>query len=256
MKKYLKRRDVCPLCGNQRISTLYSVDYQSPDIKGYLTAFYEQQGIFEHEYLEDASYTLCECEECGFLFQQEIPGNELSERIYEHWISPQIALEQELHKLDLKQFRYFSNDLLKVVHSFQKPMREIAVLDFGMGWGTTLQILKSMGCSVFVLEISESRIAYATANGITVLSWEQMKSMQFDYIHTYQVFEHLENPRVTFSELLDCLGRVDTFVSQFPMAVISGKLSNNCVGKQRISTALTIERLTHWSISIVSHTEP
>jgi SAM-dependent methyltransferase len=194
MNQHFIIRETCPLCQSSNFQVFYKEAYAFPDLKEFLAEFYNNQGIFEFQYLEDAEYQLCECLDCGFVFQQLVPDEFLGDRIYEHWISSEYAFELEKTKQDMHQFWNFAFDFSRVVYHLHKPPRDISVLDFGMGWGTILQIYKSMGCEVVGCEIADSRIAYAAQNGIKNLKIDEMPSKAFDYIHAYQIFEHIEEP--------------------------------------------------------------
>jgi SAM-dependent methyltransferase len=208
LNTYLETRQTCPICKNnspQSLTVLYETGYEDPELKKFLTDFYRNQGMIEYQYLEEARYTLVKCEQCGLIFQQAVPGAFLAERIYEHWISPASAFEIELTKQTVGEFWNFVTDFTKVIIYLDKPPSDISVFDFGMGWGTTLSILKSMGCKVYGNELAQSRIEYAKANGITNLSNQELESMTFDYIHAYQVFEHVHNPLEALQTLVGLL---------------------------------------------------
>jgi SAM-dependent methyltransferase len=205
MSPYTVERQCCPLCDSEKLLTLYDIDYEDPNLKHFLSEFYNAQGMIEFQYLEGARYTKLKCQECGFLFQREIPGGFLAERLYEHWISPESAYKIELSKWDIGQFWNFASDFTKVLLHFHRPTSEINVFDFGMGWGTSLNILKSMGCKVYGNEIAPSRVKYAQANGIKNLDDNELQSMTFDYIHAYQVFEHINDPRQALKKLVRLL---------------------------------------------------
>ena len=73
----------------ENFRTIYQSEYDKPPIKDYLEDFYSPQGMVEFEYLEGASYVLCECNVCGLIFQRDIPNDSLMERLYERWIDPE-----------------------------------------------------------------------------------------------------------------------------------------------------------------------
>lgn len=205
MNHYLEIRQACPLCFGKNFTFLYDVEYEEPELKKYLSEFYTNKGIIEYEYLEGAHYSLLKCQQCGLIFQKAIPGSFLASRLYDHWISPEISFKNRLSKLTIGEYWNFVSDFTKIISYLGKPASEISVFDFGMGWGTTLSILKSMGCKVYGNEIAQSRIDYAEAGGITNLKADMLQAMTFDYIHAYQVFEHVNNPRGELSNMVGLL---------------------------------------------------
>lgn len=248
MSHYTVERHECPLCSSNKFVTLYDIDYEAPNLKHFISDFYNSQGIIEYQYLEGARYTKLKCQECGFLFQREIPGDFLAERLYEHWISPESAYQIELSKMNIGQFWNFASDFTKVLLHFHKPTSEISVFDFGMGWGTSLNILKSMGCRVYGNEIAQSRIKYAEANGIKNLDDSELESMTFDYIHAYMVFEHVSNPRQALKKLVGLLNEDGLIRIAVPngnaMEKLVPTISWNEQGNAR-RRLLTVEPLEH-----------
>lgn len=74
------KREECPACTSKSFRTIYQSEYDKPPIKDYLEKFYSSQGMVEFEYLEGANYVLCDCNDCGLIFQKDIPNDSLMER--------------------------------------------------------------------------------------------------------------------------------------------------------------------------------
>ena len=63
-----------------------------------------------------------------------------------------------------------------------------------MGWGQLCQIAKCMGIDVYGIDHSPVNIDYAKRCGIKTVDLKEVKNMEFDFINTDQVFEHLTDP--------------------------------------------------------------
>jgi 2-polyprenyl-3-methyl-5-hydroxy-6-metoxy-1,4-benzoquinol methylase len=197
-------RAECPICGSDACQTIYQHAYTESPIKDYLIDFYSVQGKTEFKYLEGATYVLNECGMCGGIFQRDIPNDILMERLYEHWIDPQIiAVEEQKH--NLSYYTRYAQEIMQVISFLKKEPSTLSFFDFGMGWGKWALMAKAFGCNSFGTEISNERIAFAKSNGINVITWDQIPNQQFDFINTEQVFEHISQPLETLKYLMTAL---------------------------------------------------
>ncbi|WP_121357803.1 class I SAM-dependent methyltransferase [Flavisolibacter nicotianae] len=194
MNEHFTFRTNCPCCHAGSFRTLYESVLDSSPIKDYLNDFYSPQGGVEFAYLKDAVYRLCECTSCQAIFQQEIPNDTLLEKLYEEWLDPQLALLRHQKQDGLAYHRQHAEEIMQVIALLGKPPAQLHFLDFGMGWGQWALMAKAFGCTAYGTELSRERIAHARANGIHVITWEQLPRPQFDFINTEQVFEHLAAP--------------------------------------------------------------
>lgn len=202
--KWFKKRNKCPACASDRFKEIYKCRFDEDPIRRYLNDFYVPQGEVEFEYLDGASYILSECEHCGLIFQTEIPDDFLTERLYEHWINPEIVFQrQQQHKL--KYYSSFAQEIMQIISLLGKTPSSLQVLDFGMGWGKWALMAKAFGCNVCGTELSSRRAEHAEENGIRIISWEDISQYQFDFINTEQVFEHIPQPLETLRYLKTAL---------------------------------------------------
>jgi 2-polyprenyl-3-methyl-5-hydroxy-6-metoxy-1,4-benzoquinol methylase len=201
------RRQECPACASGHFRTIYQSQYDRPPIKDYLVDFYSPQGMVEFEYLEGATYILCECDACGLIFQRDIPNKSLMERLYEHWIDPQKAFSQHQEQDCLRYYSYYAQEIMQIIAYLGKDPSSLSLLDFGMGWGKWAGMAKAFGCDSFGVELSAERIQYAKLNGIKVINWDEIPQYRFDFINTEQVFEHVSEPLQTLRHLSSGLKR-------------------------------------------------
>jgi len=194
-------RDKCPACASGDFRTIYQSQYDKPPIRDYLAGFYSPRGMVEFEYLEGATYNLCECDVCGLIFQRDIPNESLMERLYEHWIDPRKSFTQHQEQDGLGCYAYYAQEIMQIIAYLGKGPPSLSFLDFGMGWGRWALMAKAFGCDSFGLELSAERIQHAKSNGIKVIEWGDIPRYRFDFINTASVFEHIPEPLQTLRHL-------------------------------------------------------
>lgn len=198
-------REKCPCCGASGGATLLDLAFCESPIRDYLVAFYSPQGGVEFDWLESARYTLVECSDCGLIYQKHIGGDALMARLYDRWIDPHKAFALHDGVLPPAHFIELGRQIGNVLDLLGKNPREVSCLDFGMGWGHWCRVARGFGCDVSGTELSEARIAYAKADGLRVITWDDIAKQQFDLINTEQVFEHLPEPFETLTYLARAL---------------------------------------------------
>ena len=196
-------RNRCPACKSKNIIIRYQIPYSNQSIKNHLVEFYSPQGGIEFEYLKNEKYILCDCKDCGIIFQKNIPNDILMERLYEHWIDPKMAFENRNMRFKINPDIYtnYAKEIITIGSCFKSSPSDTNFLDFGMGWGDWLLMANGLGYKSYGMELSKSRIKYAESRGIKVINWEQAKKLKFDFINTEQVFEHISEPLETLKSL-------------------------------------------------------
>ena len=197
-------RDECPVCVSKRLKTIYQSSFTKPPVSDYLEAFYSPQGV-EFEFLDGATYYLYECDTCGLIFQGEIPGEKLMERLYERWIDPQKALSSDKEQDDLRYYTYYAQEIMRIIAYFKQAPSSLSFFDFGMGWGKWALMVKAFGCDSSGSELSETRIQFARSNGLKVIQYDEISGNKFDFINADQVFEHIPDPLQTLCYLKTAL---------------------------------------------------
>jgi 2-polyprenyl-3-methyl-5-hydroxy-6-metoxy-1,4-benzoquinol methylase len=194
-------RRKCPVCASEQFKTIYKARYDEPPVRDYLVEFYSSQGIVEFEYLEGAFYTLCDCNQCHAVFQREIPGDALMERVYEHWIDPVRLAGGTQRRHGLDYYSGHAREITRLVAQLGGNPTSLDFLDFGMGWGEWALMAKALGCNVYGAELSRDRIENAKSMGIKIVTWDEIPGHSFDFINTEQVFEHIPEPLETLRHL-------------------------------------------------------
>jgi len=213
-----ERRNECPVCASGRFRTIYQSRYDESPVKDFLWDLYLPQGMVEFEYLNGATYTLCECGICGLIFQRDIPNDILMERLYEHWINPQKDFRRH-QKEGIGYYSYFAQEIMKIISYFKKVPSSLSFLDFGMGWGDWALMAKALGCNSYGTELSAERIKHARSNGIKVITWNEIPQHCFDFINIEQVLEHLPEPLNTLRYLKSALKTEGLIKVSVPTAI-------------------------------------
>jgi len=202
---YFNFRKECPACGGITSKTIYQNSFDQAPIKDYLIDFYGSRGRIELSYLENSNYILKECSNCDLIYQEEIPNDQLMERLYEYWLDPNMRFEYHKKHDRLGHYIYYAQEIMQVIGFLNKHPSDLKFFDFGMGWGKWALMAKAFGCEAYGSELSRERIKYAEANGLKVIGWEDFPNYQFNFINTEQVFEHLPEPLETLRHLKKAL---------------------------------------------------
>lgn len=205
MNEFFVRRSHCPCCQSPEGIELCRAPYTEGPLRDYLVSFYSAQGTIDLEYLDEQEYILIECPGCGLIYQKEIPGELLMQKLYEEWIDPRKVFELVEKRRTIGYFSGLSAEVVSVVRQLGRPPMQLQFLDFGMGWGHWCRAAQAFGCTVYGAELSAARIDYARQTGIRVIDYEEISKLRFDFINTEQVFEHLTEPRETLAHLKQSL---------------------------------------------------
>jgi SAM-dependent methyltransferase len=198
-------RIFCPACKSTTHKVIYSCEFSAPPVRDYIEAFYAPQGGVELKYLEGGRFTLRECSACGVIYQEEIPNEFLSQKLYEEWLDPEIALKQHLDSKDLNYYSGYAQEIMMLIAYIKAIPSRLKFFDFAMGWGRWAMIAMAFGCESYGLELSRSMQEYARSHGIQVISWDEMPHYRFDVINAEEILEHIAEPLETLSYLKNSL---------------------------------------------------
>ncbi len=198
LEKFLYRPN-CELCGSDKKKILFSKEFVDLAVWNFLNAYYESR-INKND-LADAKYEIAKCSACGFIWQTNILNDELTEKLYGNWISPEQSFVKK-KCADISLFYGYAREVRDIFSLLSVKPCEIDVLDFGMGWGHWCLMAKAFGCNARGFEISGERVQFARKNGIEVIdNFAGVASYKFDFINAEQVFEHINNPLQTLKFL-------------------------------------------------------
>jgi 2-polyprenyl-3-methyl-5-hydroxy-6-metoxy-1,4-benzoquinol methylase len=225
---YLVRRDACPACTATGAATLFECGLDAPPIREHLAALYEPQGMIEPAYLSGGEFRVLECAQCGLVYHQDVPGDALMERLYEHWIDPARALAQHEAHVTLDTRMTFIREIVLAQSVVPLSGPRLRAFDFGMGWGDWCLMASAFGCDVAGAERSPSRLAQARRNGIEVVPWEEIPSRAFELINCDQVLEHVVDPLETLTYVARALA---------PRGLLKVSVPDGADLKQRLARA-------------------
>ena len=188
-------RKSCPLCNNDaRIKEILKVDQE---FINFIDKYYGD-GSFKKvsEYIDrDIEYS--QCNKCQLIYQKNILSDKGMFELYESLIDPQKSLEKRM-SLTITQNLRGVLLLFSLIFKIKKPIRDITIVDLGMGFGNMLSYAKALGCkNSFGVELSELRINYAKDNfGITSFnSLSSFEDNSIDVIISNQSLEHIADVR-------------------------------------------------------------
>ncbi|MCP4430695.1 MAG: class I SAM-dependent methyltransferase [Gammaproteobacteria bacterium] len=192
------RREHCPGCASKDIDTVYQLSYADESLKQFIESFYQQR--MDYRLLEDQVYEMGKCPHCGLLFQRLVLNQTGQAALYGEWVDSQKSLEKKRYA-KAKLFRQYAGQLETVSRLFPQAPHKIEILEFGMGWGYWSRMATAYGYHVRGLELSPERVEHARSLGVEVMQELPEPSPRFDFIYASQVFEHLEDPLQTMTEL-------------------------------------------------------
>jgi hypothetical protein len=246
-KDHFITRTCCPACKSTSRKFIYSCKFLESPVRDYIEAFYAPQGGVDFTYLERNRFALTECGDCGVIYQEEIPNEFLSEKLYEEWIDPKIALNQHLDSRDLSYYSGYAQEIMMLIAYIHEIPSQLKFFDFAMGWGRWAMMAIAFGCESYGLELSKSRQEYARAHGITVISWDEIPGYRFDAINAEEILEHIAEPLETLFHLKNSLK---------PKGIIKITVPDGHDVKRRLRTAdWTAPKFSKNSLSAVSPLE-
>jgi SAM-dependent methyltransferase len=199
-------RENCPVCASPRHEILFQGPLTGPPVRDFIASHYQNQGgQIDWSKLEGTDYVLCDCLDCGLIYQKHVPNEAMLHEIYDVMIGPTFLHESALRWLTVDNFEKIAGELDVLFRILGRKPADIQFLDFGFGHGHWARVAAAMGATVFGTEISPEKITYAKGIGVTALDDTAISDMRFDIIHTEQVFEHLTFPRRDFRRLAQAL---------------------------------------------------
>lgn len=187
------RRKGCPVCGSQEAKLLLEMPFSA--MADHLKQYYDGRAPVNE--LGRWQYAMMECQNCGSLYQRDILNADGMAQLYDQWIPPEASFQKK-RKAPVVVRNGFARQCAQIVNMFGQPPHRIHVLDYGMGWGTWLQMARAYGLDAAGLEIAPSRIQHAQSLGLDVVNPNNIQPRSYHFINAEQVFEHIPDPVTTF----------------------------------------------------------
>nr|WP_321266960.1 class I SAM-dependent methyltransferase [uncultured Sulfurimonas sp.] len=197
----LDQRTLCPVCDSKESHLLRKFKYE----KLYdFFAIYDGFNKNDFDSIKGKYYTLLQCKDCRHIYQVMVPNENFSYTLYEKWINSDTSYKYQKSKYNSRFFNILQYEINILFHHFGRDPSTIKILDFGAGWGDFAILAKAHGFDVYAAELSDARLKNLQKNNIKVISLQEC-DIEFDYIRSDQVFEHLGNPKVVLQQLKDLL---------------------------------------------------
>ena len=191
-------RASCELCGCESPIRLLSKPFTTPAVWDFIDHYYQHR--VNRQVLEPTIYEIDRCPKCDFIWQGHILNGVGMAILYDQWISAENSFQKKQNSGEETGYRR----QVEVIQAFmpQKPLADIRVLDFGMGWGYWCMAAKQAGYQVTGIEIADTRLEFTRKQGVhAVSSLDELGTETFDFINAEQVFEHIPNPLETLKQL-------------------------------------------------------
>ena len=221
----LIKRNVCPTCSKSNFKIIFSLFYSDKKLSSFLKSYYGNK--IKLDKIKNKKYTLLECINCSFIFQEEVPSNNFSEILYEDLIDTGTSFNKK-YNFEIKYKKKLSYEIKLINNILKKDPKSIDILEFGAGWGYWSKYMQEKGFNISAFEISENRINFMKKNNIKVISKLNNSKDKFDLIYSEETFEHISNPRETLLTMSKLLKDNGFILLRFPSNYLfKSKLTSN-----------------------------
>jgi N-acetyl sugar amidotransferase len=151
---------------------------------------------------------LVKCKNCSFIFSSKKPSNEELIEHYNHYLR-----NDYLSPITVKRY----NELLDSMEKYRKTNN---ILDIGCGVGYFLEQAKKRGWNVYGTEFTDDAVRICQEKGIEmfqgVLNSDYYKSEFFDVVTSFEVIEHINNPKEELNNISNILRKDGLFYCTTP----------------------------------------
>ena len=190
------KRNKCDICGKENgLDNRLSIAYEDQKVCDVLVNRY--CGNISREDLEGVRYELMYCSDCHHLFQNYIPSEKFSNKIYSY---SKDRIKESIEKVIKAPVSFYFNNVLAVekmtaLLGFDITPGNKIILDFGMGWGSFLIMAQSFGYQTFGVDISIERRDFVKKFGVNcVENLSSFDNKKFDFIYCSDTLEHIGDP--------------------------------------------------------------
>lgn len=203
----------------------------------------------EHELLVNVkSRKIYTCNNCGLVFIKPLPSKSKNQKTVDK-ISNSFYDE---YKLEEESYRKY---FLKKIKDIKKYKKKGSILDVGCGPGTFLVEAKKSGYETYGVDLSTEAVKISKGRKLNAkkdsLKEVRFRKKQFDIITTFQLIEHVLNPRLLIEQAYKKLNKGGILVIATPnqrglLSRLSGKkwfeyynLEHNYYFSEQTLTTLT-----------------
>ncbi len=197
-------RERCPACDDESPRTVVEASYGSAKMAAVRSHPELAKRRFLEPLMEAFPYRVLECVRCQMVWQPIALSPEVEAELYS---GERTAFEpgKRTRKWPrpAAKFAYYRRLVRRASLAFtltpDRAPEEIAVLDFGPGWGEFLQAARAHGYRCRAAELNKDKRDHLRRSGFECV--DLPSDQRFDFIHADQVFEHLVDPLVHLREL-------------------------------------------------------
>mgnify|MGYP000005719433 CR=1 FL=1 len=205
MKKEYEKLNHCPVCLSESFKKLTS-------------GFGDHKELHKFLKLDFFHSNWDHCNSCDHLFLNPVFSETINSDFYDKkstyrtFSMGEKSLEQYLNTIDpnIPQVKKKTGDrrefLKKIrLHLQENDKKEIKVLDFGAGFGTSQAYLSMDDVSYLGVEIDTWCLKVAKNYGRNVVEPSKVIVKEFDIVFSWQVFEHIKDPQDGISQAISYL---------------------------------------------------
>lgn len=227
---FIERTD-CINCGSKRLIQIDAGSYREGIVGESLAS--AKWGENPMPYLQQASWSLVQCEDCSQIFHKRVLDDEWNERRLSKWMSADGIIEF-MATLKVSGFeRTFRTSCSHVGHILRierltrlirSPKQPVRILDFGCGFGDFLEACAHFGFSVVGVDSAAARRERPKVK--IYGSLHEIPDGKFHAITLFEVLEHVNYPAEVLKALYELLEPGGILVLETP----------DCAGLHRIAT--------------------
>lgn len=180
---------------------------------------------------------LVKCNNCGLVFMSQIPT---AEELHTYYSAYSYGREQYLSPITVKSFN-------KILDEFEKYRKTNKILDVGCGLGYFLSIALQRGWEVYGTEYSLVAVDKCTSKGIIMyegdLKTENYEPEEFDIVTSFEVLEHINNPKIELNKFYSILRKGGLFYCTTP----NFNSLNRYYSKEKYNNICYPEHLTYYT---------
>lgn len=194
----------CPACASNQVKTVFVCGFDQPPISNLIASYYQ----IDPSALRSGQYKLDQCLSCSTIYQAEVGDRALLTALYSKWVLQCDQPESDPEYAYAVNNPWKSRDGHEIITAsawLNMPLRDMATLDYGMGWAGWSRVVADLGCQSFGSDIAEERRVFASKFGITALHDHEIGIERFDFINTEQAMEHMTDVGAVMENLSKAL---------------------------------------------------
>ncbi len=188
---FLKQKK-CKICYREG-TTIFNLKFNDKKILNFFNKEYDKKiSNFLNKKIGRENFILKKCNDCEFIWQENIPKEKFLKQIYDHVIDPKESFKKS-KSITAIQKKNFDSEITFIKNFCKK--KNLNILDFGAGWGSWLLVIKNKYSNIFAIELSSSRKKFLKRKKIKLINLDKTNAYKnfFHVVRLEQVLEHVVN---------------------------------------------------------------